>query len=1205
MGQLGNLVCDNTCDRFLHDFDVVGLIHTGVIEGTHSEIHVSTAHACIYACNRPLSPQSGGHAIFVKKHLYKYVSVVADKIQLGTVWIKMACPQNSKKSVFIGFVYLPPQSSTYYTQVGGLSFEEHMISLQKDIMFFQEQGQVVMMGDFNARTSRLNEWDLLDPHERRQGDVHQIGVRKSRDISVNSMGRKIISMCENTGMHIMNGRSHADSKGTFTFKQLNGKGRSVIDYAIVSRDLVGLLNNNMIDFRVVPMQECPNRFTGGRYDHSPIVLRVGWQGVSDTKVSTMENTGEDVRMRWKSEYKDLYTDIVQTDGSVLSYLIKVRDAQTSVQEACEALSAAVMRAAEVLHSRVGGVFVSGRKVGGDKKRWLSKESIDLRRKMKAAERGLPDTRNVVNELRKLYRRQVKIDRRHALKQSRDRIRQDMIGDVKKFWAKFKKGRVGGAATHSVGQWSEYFGKLFNEEKREWERHDMFEEHCHKYEDLFGRPSERDKQGAACLNGAIQDNEVDRALTAMNLGKAVGYDKIPAEFFRQAYHEARYVGADGKPRIVREYLFTPVLTSLFQKILSNKQYPNDWAIGVVTPVPKPKGDPLIMDNYRGITVGSAISKIFAQVLMARIDNWAESNGMRAPTQFGFRKDMGTVDAVFMLRHLVDKAQCGGKPLYAAFIDFKKAYDSVPRDLLWRCLQKIGIHGEILDILQQMYNNVRLQVKVDNCYGTEFGSHMGVKQGDPLSPLLFGLYIDRFAQFLESRCPDGDVMCGDKMIQVILYADDLVMLTHDPKKLQTYLDILDKFCDATGMTVNVTKSEVMTFFKKRGMKDKWFFNKKPIQESKEFVYLGVMFHSDGFKSSVKKTIKRRALKAKNSLFGLMGTCHGLKVFDIEVLNHLMDGAVVPSALYGGEIWGPDLVNSLKEDLIHQPLEEVQWLFMRMALWIGKATPHVIMLKETGRQLLIRRAIENCIGFWNRLCSSHEGDIRLAAMKENMRDIKIGWARNFHSMLLRLCDGNFDTCVFERLDPVNKRSVMKCLDNKLKDAVSKRFESIVSHTQNVTGSSVRACPDHARQGFKIFKHTQWFEDESGGVPYISFVHDIGDIRTLTKFRCGMHWLATESKRSNEVGRSRRLCACCNSGEREDELHIVFCEAYAHLRDMFPIVFESDLYKELRIAVLNNVNQLDNYINKFMNYKDFHFINALVGFLRKSIKVREDLCQ
>ena len=435
MGQMGNIACDNSCDRFLHEFDIVGLIHTGVFEGTEQDLHISTAHACLYARNRPLSPQSGGHAIFIKKRLYKHASVVADRIENGVVWIKVHCPQSVRKAIFIGFVYLPPQASSYYTQIGSQPFDVHMNSLQKDIMFFQEQGQVLLMGDFNARTGRLNEWDLLDPHECRFLEYHKVTDRKSRDMSVNSLGRRIISMCENTGTYILNGRSHADPNGSFTFQHVNGKGRSVIDYAIVSRDLVELISNDLVDFTVVPLHQCPNRANGGRYDHSPIMIRLGWQGVKAVDSPSESYEEAEFRLRWRPEYRDLYTDLVQTDGIVLSHLVKARSVSSSVHEACEALGAAITRAAEVLHSRVGGVFIKGKSTDLPKKdKWLSREALVLRKKLKEAECRLPGSRNLVSELRKLYRKQVKADRRVFLKQSRDRIRRNMVTDVKKFWA---------------------------------------------------------------------------------------------------------------------------------------------------------------------------------------------------------------------------------------------------------------------------------------------------------------------------------------------------------------------------------------------------------------------------------------------------------------------------------------------------------------------------------------------------------------------------------------------------------------------------------------------------------------------------------------------------------------------------------------------------------------------------------------------------
>ena len=516
--------------------------------------------------------------------------------------------------------------------------------------------------------------------------------------------------------------------------------------------------------------------------------------------------------------------------------------------------------------------------------------------------------------------------------------------------------------------------------------------------------------------------------------------------------------------------------------------------------------------------------------------------------------------------------------------------------------------MLDILQQMYSNVRLQVKVDNVYGPEFESSIGVKQGDPLSPLLFGLYIDRFASFLRKRCSEGDVMCGEDIVQVLLYANDLALVAHDPVKLQAYLNVLETFCQASGMNVNVAKSEVVVFFKNWTKEPyKWMFNKKQIQESKEFVYLGVHFHTSGFKTSVTKTVKRRALKARNALFGIIGTCHRLKVYDIQILNTLFNGAVVPSALYGCEIWGPDLIHSINTDLTYQPLEDTQWLFMRMALWVGKSTPHSSMLRETGRELLILKCFEQSIGFWNKLCSrpSNGNCLVTKAAKDNLLRLDNGWAKNFQAMLQMAAGLEVNLTQDGQFCRVDKRHTMGKIRAKLEAVMSMKYAACISATETSSGSLVRACPNNVRDGFKSYKYNKWFEHDENDAPIMSLVPDVGDIRTLARFRCGMHWLATEKGRSAELGRSDRLCMCCAANEREDELHLLFCDAYSHIRSQFPTVFYCDSYHTLRHAYNNNDHDLDERMSTFLNKSNYAYINDFVGFLRKSIKVRDAIVE
>ena len=634
------------------------------------------------------------------------------------------------------------------------------------------------------------------------------------------------------------------------------------------------------------------------------------------------------------------------------------------------------------------------------------------------------------------------------------------------------------------------------------------------------------------------------------------------------------------------------------------------MGVITPVPKPKGDLHAMDNYRAITVGSAISKIFAQVIRGRLDVWAENGGWRAQTQFGFRKGLGTAEAVFMLRHLVEKAQSGKKALCAAFIDFKKAYDSVPRELLWKCLERMGVHGEMFEILQQMYRNVKLQVKVDDMYGPEFESVIGVKQGDPLSPLLFGLFIDKFVTFLQKRCPESDIFCDDVTVQAILYADDMVLLSHDPTLLQKYLDILEVFCEATGMNVNVGKSEIVVFskhFLNPAWNAGWTFSRKRVTESLEFVYLGVVFHSKGIKSSISKAMKRRANKAKSALFVKMGICHGMKIYDPKVLNKLFDGVVVPAALYGSEIWGPDAVNMAKEGLINQTLEDIQWLFLRMALWLGKATPHMCMLKEMGRDLLILKCIENTIGFWNKLATRPTNCVLGKAAKENILHVEQGWCNSIISMAKKVA--TLDATMLNedgQLVPLRKKDIVHKFVSSLEAENIRKMDHISDAILgNGDGSAVRNCPDHIRGGFKQFKYTKWYAPSKDGGdddPVIFHIGDVYNIRILSRFRCGMHWLATEKDRA-EGGRSCRRCHCCTSGEREDEMHLLFCDAYESIRTDLPRVFMSEDYVNLRSSYIQNDSMIDALMNVFMNNRNGAFLSDFVGYLRRSVKIRDNI--
>lgn len=115
------------------------------------------------------------------------------------------------------------------------------------------------------------------------------------------------------------------------------------------------------------------------------------------------------------------------------------------------------------------------------------------------------------------------------------------------------------------------------------------------------------------------------------------------------------------------------------------FPDEMKSSLVTPVFK-KGDRSDPANYRPIAVGEPLCRLYAAILNQRIVSWSEDSGLRAPCQAGFRPRMSTEHQLFALRHLIDRSKFQKQPLFTAFVDLKKAYDSVQHPLLWASLQR---------------------------------------------------------------------------------------------------------------------------------------------------------------------------------------------------------------------------------------------------------------------------------------------------------------------------------------------------------------------------------------------------------------------------------------------------------------------------------------------------------------------------------------
>ena len=173
----------------------------------------------------------------------------------------------------------------------------------------------------------------------------------------------------------------------------------------------------------------------------------------------------------------------------------------------------------------------------------------------------------------------------------------------------------------------------------------------------------------------------------------------------------------------------------------------------------------------------------------------------------------------------------KTLFCAFIDLKRAFDSVNRRALWFKLHENKVSSKIVVLLRNMYSKIKLRVKqtskkrqelgndLDDCF---FASKAGVFQGESLSPFLFSMSLNDVNDALKTE-NDVGINLFEWILTILLFADDMALVSESKRGLQKGLDCLSRYCDKWGLEVNKDKTKCVAFKKggKIGIQDKWTY------------------------------------------------------------------------------------------------------------------------------------------------------------------------------------------------------------------------------------------------------------------------------------------------------------------------------------------------------------------------------------------------
>ena len=577
--------------------------------------------------------RSGGVVCFIKNscmHFFEQLDCGCENVLVFKISKDLFL---TGKDILLFCSYVPPVGSPFYENratSNGILILEHCVidTLQK-----YSDCYLMLCGDLNARTGTANPDSLYDP-KNVESDIDNL--RTSQDHTINTFGRSLLSLCVSFDLTIVNGNIIGDNPGGYTF--LSANGNSVVDYYIISNELLHICQY----LRIIASPLSP---------HMCVEMDLETTNVDDTLTSEI-SLGQK-RIEWDERSSELFYNNLRTRlvSSDIMGQIQNPNVDIDVDLATDGLTECLMEAADFM-SKV----ISPNKSNSLKSPWFDKECAIAKRKLNSLlhkytrSLSISDRRQFI-----LGRNKYKYLIRTKKKEYRSKtatVLQNVLSNQDQFWKLIKQLNGGKyrCCRITAEEWYEHFVKLFEDN-----------DSSHKeLLSLSGSPNREPKQfDVSDLNSDITEDEIIGAIKKLKNNKATGPDLVMAEMLKSSVR-----------------LLIPYLVCLFNIIFSTGKFPDSWSKSIIVPIHK-KGCLTNPDNFRGISLTSIFSKVFTHILNSRLQSWADSYELIAEEQGGFRRGYSTVDNIYILHEVVKQHLNRKKKLYVAFIDFRKAFDTVRR------------------------------------------------------------------------------------------------------------------------------------------------------------------------------------------------------------------------------------------------------------------------------------------------------------------------------------------------------------------------------------------------------------------------------------------------------------------------------------------------------------------------------------------------
>ena len=553
-------------------------------------------------------------------------------------------------------------------------------------------------------------------------------------------------------------------------------------------------------------------------------------------------------------------------------------------------------------------------------------------------------------------------------------------------------------------------------------------------------------------------------------------------------------------------------------------PKIWGEAYLKPLYK-KGDRTKPCNYRGIAISPCLGKVFNSIINNRLEEAMNASKINSDLQIGFERDHMISDHLFVLKTIIEQARVCKQDLHLAFIDFRQAYDRINRIALFRKLLIYKIPTRIVRIIINQYDNMEYVVVTDDGKSCAFKTTQGLKQGDNMSPKLFNLFIMDILYIFSTQC-DPPYLQGAP-VYVLMFADDLLLLSLSQTGLQVAMDKLHQYCTEWGMEVNVDKTKAMKIRRPHvgtGLDTpKLQYDGEGIDWVKSFTYLGVEVKEDGFFQSKNAPIRRKATQAQGSLYKMI---RGLS-FDTKMWLHTT--MVDPILLHGVEIWicqgtrphvqRTGVYNTFK-DGGSKPMngEASKRRFVRIQMGLPRFVPSLAIRGDSGIFPLYVEGLARAVAFRNRISKVPLKSLLGVALETQVQ----------------MADTNYD-CWLSEL-----RAICHDVFPDKPTGVMTKAEIVEGLKQDYRRHWYQ-CLWQSEGSKKPGTHLKWyrqFKSCMGKETYLSGPKSEIQI-AMARLRIGGHGLPIEMDRWGNIQIINRVCQDCDTNEIGNEWHIFRCPA------------------------------------------------------------------